>query len=227
MSSTAFAQAFRVHAAWLAAGLLMLLTCMARPVTAATVYKCSGHGGQVVYQDAPCAKSQQQQTLNLHDEAPGPSPAAAPLVPQQASAPPAPPPAPAAIPTAPLPPMYTCIRATDGKHYVSGNGDPQPYLAPFGMLGAVQRPLAEVYGGPGAAGVSAPELNHGRVTSGLVANHYVWVQDQCRELSRRETCEALRDAYEHNEQQLQRAFKSDQPPLEQREKELRAQLSQC
>jgi hypothetical protein len=204
----------------------MALSIMATQAAAATVYKCSGQKGQVVYQDAPCAKSQQQQTLNLHDQAPAPGAAALPAAPQ-ASPPPAPPPAPAAIPVAPLPSMYACIRATDGKSYLSGHGDPQPYLAPFGMLGAVQRPLADVYGGPGAAGASAPELNRGRVSSALIANNYVWVQDQCRELSPRETCEALRDAYDQNEQKLQRAFKSDQPPLEQREKELRAQLTQC
>lgn len=225
MGNAASARAFRRRCAWLAMALVTPLSMMATSATAATVYKCSGHGGQVVYQDAPCAKSQQQQTLNLHDQAPMPG-AVAPA-PPQAKPSPIPPPQPVAVPSTPLPSMYACIRATDGKHYLSGNGDPQPYLAPFGMLGAVQQPLADVYGGRGAAGASAPELNRGRVTSGLIANNYVWVQDRCRELSPRETCEALRDAYDQNEQKLQRAFKSDQPPLEQREKELRAQLSQC
>ena len=123
--------------------------------------------------------------------------------------------------------MYACVRATDGKTYTSNNGEPQQYQVPYGILGAGQLPLSQVYGGPGAAGASAPELNRGRVTPGLVANHYVWVQDQCRELTRAETCRALRDAYDENADKLRRAFKSDQPPLEQREQELRAQLRNC
>ncbi|RDD82143.1 DUF4124 domain-containing protein [Dyella tabacisoli] len=198
--------------------------------SAATVYKCSGNSGQVVYQDAPCAKHQQQQTLNLRDDsAPiAPSTPSAPSAPAaQATATPEPRPAQAPSPSAPLPLMYACTRATDGKPYLSDNGDPQPYLAPFGMLGAVQQPLGQVYGGRRGAGISAPESNRGRVTSGLIANNYVWVQDMCRELSPRETCRALRDAYDENEHKLQRAFKSDRPALEQRESELLGQLSNC
>ena len=123
--------------------------------------------------------------------------------------------------------MYACTRATDGQTYLSDNGYPQPYQVPYGMLGASQLPLAQVYGPPNSAGASAPELNRGRVSPGLVANHYVWVRDACRELTPGETCRALRDAYEKNDDKLRRAFKSDQPPLEQRERELRAQLQNC
>ena len=123
--------------------------------------------------------------------------------------------------------MYGCVRATDGKPYTSGNGDPQPYQVPYGILGASALPLAQAYSGPNAAGASAPELNRGRVTAGLIANHYVWVQDQCRELTRAETCRALRDDLDDNAEKLRRAFKSDQPPLEKREQELREQLRGC
>ena len=42
-----------------------------------------------------------------------------------------------------------------------------------------------------------------------------------------DTCATLRDQYDKNERALSRAFKSDQPPLLQREKELLAQLSHC
>ena len=62
--------------------------------------------------------------------------------------------------------MYTCVRATDGKTYLSDNGNPPPYQAPYGVLGAEQLPLSEVYGPDrGAAGISAPEANRGRVTA--------------------------------------------------------------
>jgi hypothetical protein len=131
-------------------------------------------------------------------------------------------------PAAPLPVMYACTRATDGKTYLSDHGDSAPYLAPYGVLGAEQQPLSEVYGPDrGAAGISAPEANRGRVTSGLVANNYVWVQDSCRELDPGEICQALEDAYEENARQLRNAFKSQRPPLERREAQLHAQLANC
>jgi hypothetical protein len=207
--------------------LLLLLGC-ALPASATTVFKCRAADGRVIYQDKPCAKTQQQQTLHLIDAEPAVAPAPAPSVatPQEtAEQPPLPPPA---APTAPLPYLYACVRATDGKSYLSGNGDPAPYLAPFGMLGAVQLPLSQVYGPDhSAAGISAPESNRGRVSPELVGSNYVWVQDQCRELTVEETCHALRDEFEQNEHKLQHAFKSDRPPLEQRDRELRAQLDNC
>jgi hypothetical protein len=86
--------------------------------------------------------------------------------------------------------------------------------------------VGSVYG-RGGAGASAPELNRGKVSSTLVANNYVWVQDQCRELSPQETCDALQDAYDKNEHQLKQAFKSEQAPFEKREAELQAQLAGC
>ena len=190
-----------------------------------TVYQCSVAGG-VLYQDTPCARGQQQKTLGLTD-VPATPPSA--LLTHTA---PAVEPAPVLVarptrPNAPLPLMYGCIRATDGKSYISRRGDPAPYLAPFGMLGMFQQPLSQVYGQPGGAGISAPEMNRGRVTSQLISNNYVWVQDECRPLTMAETCHALRDAHDDNAQQLKNAFKSEQPPLEQRDAELRTQLDNC
>jgi len=209
--------------------LLWLLPFAALPMGGTTVYKCTGGDGKVIFQDAPCSKAQRQQTIDLADT-PAPS-APMPATPSPAfterSAPtPASPPQPSE-PTAPLPRMYACTRATDGTAYLSNNGYPEPYLAPFGMLGAVQMPLARAYGPTGGAGISAPEANRGKVTSGLVADNYVWVQDQCRPLTMQEACHALRDAYDENARKLRRAFKSDRPPLEQRDNELRAQLGNC
>ncbi|KRF01943.1 hypothetical protein ASG87_10590 [Frateuria sp. Soil773] len=207
---------------------LLLLSCCGLPAAATTVFKCQGADRRVIYQDHPCARDQRQQALQLPE---APLPAPPPTAP--AAAPASPPPVaqaapPPAAPGAPLPLMYRCIRATDGKTYLSRQGDPAPYLAPLGMLGVIQRPLSQVYGPThGRAGISAPEANHGRVTSDLVANNYVWVQDACDKLGPEETCRALRDAYEENARKLQRAFKSDRPPLQRRDDELRAQLQQC
>lgn len=208
--------------------MLLLLLPGATALAQDAVFKCTSANGSVSYQDQPCARLQHQQQL----DAPPPGPATTPLPAAVASAPPPapaqnPPPNPPPEPRAPLPPMYGCTRATDGKVYLSNDGNPQPYLAPFGMLGAVQMPLSQAYGPTGGAGISAPEANRGKITPGLVAGHYVWVQDQCRPLTYQETCRALRDAYDDNARKLRRAFKSDRPPLEQREQELRAQLDNC
>jgi hypothetical protein len=191
---------------------------------ATTVYECTAADGRVTYQDTPCPTGQRQHTMQVSDAPSTPPPAAPSPAPE--TAPEAPPAAPR--PSAPLPVMYTCVRATDGKTYLSGNGNPAPYQVPYGVLGAEQLPLADVYGPDrGAAGISAPEANRGRVTSGLVANNYVWVQDQCRQLDAEETCEALQDAYDRNEHKLDNAFKSQRPPLEKREAQLQAQLANC
>ena len=119
------------------------------------------------------------------------------------------------------------MHAVDGSTYVGSNAHPQPFLAPLGMLGALPTSLSQAYGQPGGAGISAPEANHGRVSSELVASNYVWVQDQCRPLSVPEMCHELRDEYEQNARRLQRAFQSDQPPLQRRDSELHAQLTNC
>lgn len=204
-----------------------LLLAVITPAAASTVYKCTGAGGAVTYQDAPCPRTQQQQAIHLVDTQPTPpAPQPQEAAPRAAAATP-PAPVQPHVPSVPLPVLYSCQRATDGKIYLSRNGDPQPYQAPFGVLGAVQAPLASVYGPGGGGGASAPELNRGKVTSGLVANNYVWVQDVCRQLGPQETCAALQDEYDANEHKLRQAFKSERPPFEQREAKLQAQLTSC
>ncbi|MEY2150696.1 DUF4124 domain-containing protein [Rhodanobacter sp. 115] len=203
-------------------GLLFLLLLSVAPAAAGTtVYKCTGHDGKVSYQGMPCSAMQRQKTLTLRDRQPTPAPApAAPVADTPAPAPAiAAPPPPPSRPAAPLPLMYRCVRATDGTTYLS-SGQPAPYLAPLGMLGIVPSSLAQTYSG-------ANHMGHGKVTAGLVANNYTWVQDRCRELSPSETCQALHDDWDANEDKLRRAFKSDQPPLLKREAELRAQLTNC
>lgn len=209
------------------ASVVLLLWLVASSAFAGTAYQCTAGDGRVTYQDHPCGKGLRQQTMQLDDSQPSspPPPAAADASPAPARS--------AALPVAPAPPdeplpvMYACARATDGKTYLSDNGDPPPYQVPYGILGASSLPLSTVYGAPNGPGASAPELNRGRITPGLIANHYVWVQDACRQLSYGETCRALRDAYDDNATKLQRAFKSDRAPLEQREAHLLAQLRHC
>ena len=205
--------------------LLLLLVVTSGPAAAGTAYKCSGAGGQVTYQDEPCAKTQQQQTLQLSNQtaALAPSATASASTPAAVDAVPVAP----AEPGVPLTQLYRCMHAVDGSAYVSSNGHPQPFLAPLGMLGALPTSLSQAYGQPGGAGISAPEANRGRVTSGLVAGNFVQVQDQCRPQSVPEICHALRDEQEQNARKLQRAFKSDRPPLQLRDDALRAQLTNC
>ena len=192
--------------------------------SATTVYQCVGNDGRTVFQDKPCRAGQHERVLALPDAPATTPPTAQPPAPpvQTATVAPAPP------AVAPLPVMYTCTRATDGKSYLSQNGNPPPYQAPYGVLGAEQRSLSDVYGPDrGAAGISAPEANRGRVTTGMVADNYVWVQDQCRPLDPSETCQALQQAYDENEHQLRNAFQSQRAPLERREAQLQAQLASC
>jgi hypothetical protein len=209
---------------------LLLCLCLsgfAQHVAAATVYKCSDRQGRVVYQDTPCARSQTQQQLQFNDQAPS--------VPPAASAPP-PPPAAAPVPTIPATPapprprppvLYGCVRATDGKPYLSRDGQPQPYLAPLGMVGILPSTLSQTYGAGGPGGLSAPPANRAANPANLVTNQYTWVQDACQRLSPADACQALRDEDDANEEKLRRAFKSDQPPLEQRQAQLRQQLAGC
>ena len=205
---------------------LLLLLAMNTPAVAGTVYKCSGTDGRAIYQDAPCAKTQRQQILQLPDDTTAPSPPVS-----VATTPDRPPlvatPVPPPTPGVPLVQLYQCRHAVDGSLYVSRNGNPPPFRAPLGMLGALSTPLGEVYGSPNHAGISAPEANRGRVSAGLVANNYVWVRDQCRPLSVPEICSELREEQEQNARKLQRAFKSERPPLQRRDDELQAQLAHC
>ncbi|HEV2540938.1 MAG TPA: DUF4124 domain-containing protein [Frateuria sp.] len=217
----------RCSSALLLSGSLLLAIGLAwRPAAATQVYECVGADGRKVYQDTPCRPGQRQQSLQVRD-VPSIRPAAA-AVPVAAAPEGSPPPMAEPAPAAPLPVMYACVRATDGKTYLSANGDPAPYQAPYGMLGAEQQPLSDVYAPDrGAASISAPESNRGRVTRGLVASNYVWVQDQCRRLDPDETCQALQGAYAQNAHKLHNAFQSQRPPLERRDAELRAQLASC
>jgi hypothetical protein len=166
----------------------------------------------VTYQGTPCAHGQRQQTMQLEDGGPVSSSSPEPTdnTPHVATTPPPSVPPPSTPPV----PMYRCTRATDGKPYISSNGNPQPYYAPLAMTGILPTPIGQ---------------NYARVSpnAAMVASHYTLVQDQCQAMTSQDTCAALRNEYDENEKKLSRAFKSDQPPLLQRENELLAQLQHC
>lgn len=206
-----------------AVAFLAFASCAAH---AETVYKCVA-GGRTIYQQQPCAKGQHAETLQLDDSTPAngqvaPMPSAPPAQGVFVDVdPPAPPPR-------PLPAMYGCVRATDGKPYTSSNGHPEPYMAPFGVLGAVSQSLSSAYGNPNAAVSSFPEVNHGKGNAaGIATSNYVWVQDQCRQLTPAETCQALRDENDANQKAIRNAFKSERPPLDAKDARLRSQLQAC
>jgi hypothetical protein len=202
------------------------LMAVCAPAAAQQVYRCVDAAGRVAYQDVPCPPRAQQNTMQVPELPTIPAPAS---VPAPARAVPV---APAAATSAPPPPpppqLYACVRATDGKTYVSRDGRTRPYLAPLGMLGVFQQPLADVYGGRAGAqaGNSAPELAP-TPGSTLIGGNYTWVRDTCRPMGIDETCAALRDAYDANEARLRNAFQSQQPPLLQREADLQRQLAGC
>jgi hypothetical protein len=124
--------------------------------------------------------------------------------------------------------MFGCIRATDGKPYTSAEGNPQPYLAPLGILGVASGSLSDTYGNSNSAVASAPELNRGKGNVGAIAtSNYVWVQDQCRRMSPAETCQALQAEAKTTQRQIRNAFKSDRGPLDAKDAELRDQLQSC
>lgn len=212
-----------MRVACLALSLLVLPVAAAR---AETVYKCVTNG-QTIYQQTPCARQQRQEVLQLQDSAPAdgrvapmPAPAPGQLTVTDETPPPAPP--------RPLPSLYLCVRATDGKTYTSTNGHPDAYAAPLGVLGAVDNGLANTYGSRNAAVSSFPELNRGKGNASAVAStNYVWVRDQCRPMSPGETCAALRDENDANQKAIRNAFKSERAPLDARDAELRSQLQGC
>jgi hypothetical protein len=195
---------------------LLIGVCQPTPTLAdtTTIYKCSSAQGHVVYQGTPCARGQQQQTMQLENDGPAVSP---PPMPDNApSTPVATTPPPAQLRTPPTL-MYRCVNAVNGNPYISSDGNPQPYYAPLAVTGIIPTPLGQTYAPPG----------RGAPTAATIASHYVQVQDSCQAMTPADTCSELRNEYDDNERKLSRAFKSDQPPLLQRENELLAQLSHC
>lgn len=201
--------------------LLLLASLAAAPVAATTVYRCVGASGALSYQDRPCAAGQKASRIVLPDSAPSAPVPPPPSLPTVAPAPP-----PAAPPPAPLPQLYACYRATDGKRYVSSDGNPPSYLAPIGVLGAISMPLARTYG-PEGAGISAPGVGPKPHVASRIAGYYTSVQDHCVPLPRAEICRRVQQQYDAVEHKLRNAFQDAKPALEAEASHLRSQLRGC
>jgi hypothetical protein len=205
---------------------LLLLACSPIPAHA-QVYRCTARNGSVAYQDRPCAPGEQQKVIEVPGHAPAgyvPPPAAtAATAATTASA--TPPPAYVPPPT-PLPTMYTCIGAVNGKQYLTSS-PPPPYLAPLGVMGYPPQSLSHAYGARGGAGVSAPELSRPRVGGSPAATGMTEVQDYCVPATRAKVCGFVENEYEQNDRKLRMAMPHEQPPYEQREHELQGELRNC
>lgn len=214
---------------WLAALLLATVPLGVH----AQVYRCTAPNGSVAYQDRPCAQGRRQSVVDVPSRAPPgyvPAPplsAASPDSSQSASAagvwsPSADVPLPA-----PLPAMYVCVGAVNGKRYFTRH-PPPPYLAPLGVLGYPPRSLSDVYGAPGGAGVSAPELApKPRIGGPSIAAGMTEVEDACVPAPKAEVCAFVQREYDDNHHKLRIAMRSEQSPLQQRQNDLRDQLRNC
>lgn len=193
----------------------------------AQVFKCTAADGAVGFQDHACAPGQRQQTMDVPGHAaPGYVPAP---VATAAAPPPAARPAPAAMvaPPTPLPGMYACVGAVDGKHYLA-RSPPLPYLAPLGAMGYPPQGLSQAYGAPGGAGMSAPEgAPKPRIGGPRAATGMTEVHDSCQPATQAQVCRFVQKAYDENHRRLRMAMPREQPPLERREQQLSAQLKNC
>ena len=149
-----------------------------------------------------------------------------------AMAPPPPAPQPAAAPPPPrqpLPPLWLCTNAEDGKQYISRDGVTQQRLVPLGVMGYPGKSLASAYG-PGGIGVSAPGMRQIPIDTSpqaAVAGDYITIQDQCEQATREQTCTYLRQQYDQVHEKLRGAFKDEQSVLQPQADELDAQLDGC
>lgn len=195
--------------------------------THAQVYKCTAANGSVSFQDHACAHGQQQKMIDVPGRAPPgyvPPPVASMATPPDgASTLPAPVYAP---PPSPLPELYACVGAVNGEQYLA-RSPPPPYLAPLGVMGYPPQSLAQAYGAPGGAGMSAPELSKPRIGGPRIAAGMTEVQDYCLPATQAQVCTFVQREYDENHRKLRMAMPHAQPPLEQREQQLQDQLRNC
>lgn len=194
----------------------------------AQVYRCTTANGSVSYQDRACAHGQKQKIVDVPSHAPPgyvPPPVAT-VAPPVAAVSALPPPAPVPESTSPLPTLYMCVGAVNGKQYLT-RSPPPPYLAPLGVMGYPPQSLARAYGTRGGAGMSAPELPKPRVGGPRIATGMTEVQDFCLPATPAQVCNYVQTEYDENHRALRRAMPHEQPPLERREQQLSAQLKNC
>ncbi|HET7162313.1 MAG TPA: DUF4124 domain-containing protein [Rhodanobacteraceae bacterium] len=208
---------------------IVILVCTSWCACArAQVYQCIAANGNVSYQDRACARGQKQKIIDVPSHAPPgyvPPPVATAATPV-ASADTLPAPASVSPPYPPLPAMYMCVGAVNGKQYLT-RSPPPPYLAPLGVMGYPPQSLSQVYGTRGGAGASAPELSKPRIGGPRIATGMTEVQDFCLPATQAEVCGYVQREYDANHRKLRMAMPHEQLPLEQRERELSAQLKNC
>src|SRR5574337_8209 len=209
---------------------IVLMTCVAWCAGArAQVYRCTASSGSVAYQDRPCAQGQRQTVVDVPSRAPPgdvPPPVATIATPLVADAS-ASSPASYGPPPSPLPVMYACVGAVNGKRYLT-RSPPPPYLAPLGALGWPPQTLSRAYGAPGGAGMSAPELSKPRIGGPRIAAGMTEVEDFCAPAPQAEVCDFVQREYDDNHRKLRMAvLPREQGPLQQREQELQDQLRNC
>jgi hypothetical protein len=193
----------------------------------AQVYRCVAANGSVSFPDHTCAAGQRQTIINVPSRAPpgyAPPPVATVAPPSTVAADTALPPVP--VPPAPLPELYACVGAVNGKPYVVRTPTP-PYLVPLGVLGYPPQSLSQVYGAPGGAGMSAPEFAQPRIGGPRIGTGLTEVQDYCLPATHAQVCDFVQKEYGANHRQLRMAMRHEQPPLEQRERQLQDQLRNC
>ena len=207
---------------------ILVIACTAWCANAhAQVYRCTAANGSVSYQDRACPAGQKQTVLDVPSRAPAgyvPPPAAtAPEVAASSASSPRVyvPPAPS-----PLPAMYECVGAVNGKQYLTSS-PPPPYLAPLGVMGYPPQSLSQAYGTPGGAGMSAPELSKPRIGGPRIATGMTEVQDTCLPATQAQVCAYVQREYDDNHRKLRMAMPHEQPPYEQREQQLQDQLRNC
>ena len=196
-------------------------------VAHAQVYRCTAGNGSVSFQDHACAAGQRQTIVNVPGRAPPgyvPAPVATVAPPASAAADVALPPLP--VPPAPLPELYACVGAVNGKSYLVRTPTP-PYLAPLGVLGYPPQSLSQAYGARGGAGMSAPEFSHPRVGGPRIGAGLTEVQDYCLPATQAQVCGYVQQEYDANHRKLRMAMRNEQPPLEARERQLQDQLRNC
>ena len=190
----------------------------------AQVYKCVDGAGNVSFQDHACARGQKQQVIDVPNRPPPgyvPPPVASAAPPAASSDEPLPP-AYVPPPATPLPMLYACVGAVNGKPYLT-RSPPPPYLAPLGVMGYPPQSLAQVYGPHGGGGVGKPTPIGGpRIASGMTE-----VQDYCLPATHAEVCSYVQKQYDENHRKLRMAMPNEQPPFEQREQALQDQLRNC
>lgn len=210
------------------ASLILAVGVLGWAAAHAQVFKCTATNGAVSFQDHACAHGQHQQVIDVPSRSPPgyvPPPVATTALPPAASASVLP--ARAYVPPPPLPAMYACVGAVNGKQYLT-RSPPPPYLAPLGVMGYPPQSLSQAYGSPGGAGMSAPEgapkphIGGPRIATGMTE-----VQDFCLPATHAQVCAYVRREYDANDHKLRMAMPHEQPPFEQRERQLASQLKSC